>query len=164
MKKHDDDMYDLVVEVLRESKAHLLTDTDKCILEDYHYIFKPLKENAKEAIQNVAILIHNYRNDLLQKRIVKVSIPSKINNKTTNEDVESLKKHALFLIDHMGYSHEANEVRKLLGNLLVDTNKYVYKKPKLNATKNDLKEYMMNLKLDNYSIDIQDFLKEINHS
>lgn len=161
MKQHDDDAYDLMIDVLLNNKLFLLTEEDKNLLEDYHYIFAPLQKNTRDHMEDVATLIHNYRNDQLGKKIINTLTPQKQSNKSIKEDTEALQKHAIFLIKHMGFSKEANVLREHLRKLVKDTSIFVYKKPKLSASQNQLKEYLKNLHLKNYSTDIQDFLKKL---
>lgn len=125
-----------------------------------------------EAMKDLVAIVHNYyhRKSKIDKQVydvLTVNQPRPLQNKSQDEKIISFQKHANMLIDLMGgmdyhASKESIQLKELLSIASKSPEEYLRREPNFKtASKEDIREYLIDLKSARDTQSITDFIKAL---
>jgi hypothetical protein len=135
---HDDSLSNVIIELL-----------------ELYIQFRTNKPNPKEGVISANQLEAMFYDDS--------PIPNK--NKTRNEQVEGFKTHIEGLLKYLGGDNfgteKGNKLKKILRESFNTPNEYIPQRRDTRVSKKEIELFLYSLKLENKSLQIQEFITEI---
>lgn len=158
-----------------------LHDSDKDLLEEYvPKLFNTIPDpvnNLGDAIYTLTVLLHNYRDAILEQNLFKDQFDGFANNKRSGQgtkvDIKSFRLSIERIMRLLGgkdqegdtlqlkISPKAFDLVKLLDHAYQNPDEYFLKNPKYTISKDPISDYLNSLELPDKSNIIKEFMKKI---